>query len=116
MDHTENDALRFAVGATRRLRYRAARIDRVCIDVECIRGVLFVLQLHVTGVDLRALRQRIRIADFPLLRSGVGALGQPAYALAVDRPALAVQRVAPKEVEGARADRRGHAEAVEVAR
>src|SRR5690348_12929509 len=87
MNHAEHEPLRLAADA-----------DRVRVDVERVRRIRAVLELHVACVHLRTLRERIRVADFPLVGTRVRALREAADALAVYRAALAVAEPAVERV------------------
>src|SRR5690242_16750824 len=91
VDHAEHEATRLA-----------ADRDRVRVDVERVRRVAVVVELDVTGVNLRALAERIRVAQLPLVGGRIGSLGQTADARAVVGAALAVAGMTVERVPRAR--------------
>ncbi len=104
MNHAEHEAAGLAADS-----------DRVRVDVERVRRVAVVVDLHVARVHLRALRERIRVADFPLVRAGVRTLGEAGDPRAVRRATLAVVRAAIEQVPVAGTHGNRAADAPEVA-
>src|SRR5262245_38972154 len=101
MPHAERETLR-----------TAADRDVVAVDAEVVRCRRVVGDLVVADPHAGALRQRIRVADFVLVRTAVVAASQAADARAEhravvatggDRIALAFLRPAPVEVDLTRA-------------
>src|SRR5688500_6465573 len=90
----------------------AVRSRRVRVDVVVVGGIRIVVEEMVPDVRDRALGKRVGVADRELIRSGIVTAGKTRDARAA---ALAVFRVAIERVDRARADRRCHRNAVEVA-
>src|SRR6185503_7177952 len=103
----------------------AADRDRVVVDAEVVGSLRVVGDLVVADPQARALRQRVRVADFVLVRAAIVASGQAAdtraghgavVATVRNRRALAFLRPRPVEVELTRADVPRQADAEHVAR
>src|SRR5690348_760482 len=104
VDHAKHEALRLATDG-----------DRIRVDVERVRRLTAVVDLHVACIHLRALAERVRVADLVLLRLGVVALRETGDARAIRSAALAVLCLAVERIPRSRTHRHRGAETPQIA-